>query len=160
MSKPPLFVFLLEPSHNNRYDSEGVLKHFGGDLDTALSPINLLEDAPVDRSALAAEARWDLEGRSFRRQQCEHLLGDGLQELDALLVRLDVEVIVVALFLDTVEAFFVAILSVRNETTIFGCPGRMRRPLVVEDRLAELVPTRARLESLLFYALAGVHGGS
>ena len=157
MSKPPLFVFLLEPSHYNRYDSEGVLKHFVGDFDAPLSPIDLLEDASVDRSALTAKARGDLEGRSFRRQQCEHLLRDGLEELNALLVRLDIEIIVVALLLDAVEALLVSVFPVRNESTVLGCPGRMRGPFVVEDGLAELVTAGARLESLLFYALAGVH---
>ena len=52
------------------------------------------------------------------------------------------------LLLNSVQALLVSVLSMGDETGVFGCPRRMRGPLVIQHRLAKLVPPRARLEAL------------
>lgn len=61
----------------------------------------------------------------LRRGKRKHLLGDRLQELDALLVGFDVKVVVVSLLFDAMESLFVTVLAMRNEARIFRSPRRV-----------------------------------
>lgn len=132
LCKSPLLVLLLEPRHDNRDDCEWVLEHVVGDFAALLGSVYLLEHPLVDRGALPAQPSRHLEVGPFRGRQREHLLCDRLQELYALLVRLDVEVVVVPLFFDAMQTLLVGVLPMSDEARVLGCPGRVRGPLIVE----------------------------
>ncbi len=106
---------------------EHVVHHLGALLET----VYLLKDTLVDRGALAAQGGRHLEVGPLGGREGQHLLRNRLQQLDALLVRLDVEVVVVALLLDPVEALFEAVLPVGHKARVLGSPGGMGGPLVV-----------------------------
>lgn len=90
-----------------------------------------------------------MERLPFSWGHCEHLLRNGLKKLDALEVGFDVEVVVMALLFNTMETLFKLILSVSDKARVFTGPSRVRGPVVVKNRIAELVAAAARLESLL-----------
>ena len=119
LGKSPLLVLLLETRHDNRHHSKRIPEHFISYLAALLCAVDLLEDAFVDRRALPAKAGWHLECHPLSRTQGEHLLCNGFKELDTLLVGLNVEIVIVALLLDTVEAFLVSILPVRDKARVF-----------------------------------------
>ena len=77
------------------------------------------------------------------------LLGERLEELDSAAAGLNVEVVVVSLFLDAVKAIFVLILAVGNEARVFACPCWMRGPVVVQEASDVLVTATADLAALL-----------
>src|SRR6478736_2877919 len=99
-------------------------EHVINNIDTSIT-INLLADALENRRALPSERNRHLECFSFSSRHGEHVLSNRLQKLDALNVSFNVEVIVVALFLDTVQAFLKLVLSMSNESAILRRPRRV-----------------------------------
>lgn len=77
------------------------------------------------------------------------MLGNGLKELDALLIRLDIKVVIVSFFFDAMKTLLVTILAMGNETGIFRGPSGVRGPLIVEYFVAKLITAAARLETFL-----------
>jgi hypothetical protein len=149
LSKSPLLILLLQTGHDDGHDREGVLEHLIGYFPTLLCSVNLLQDPLVDGRALSAKPGRHLEAWSLGGRQCQHLLRNRLQKLNALLVRLDIEVVVVTFFLDPMESLFIPVLSVSNEPAILRRPGRMGGPFIIQDRVAEFITAAAGLETLL-----------
>lgn len=133
------------------------VEHLANDLFTTLAVINLLNNPLVDRLALAAQAARELERRPFRVRHHQELLNNRLNELYRARGRLNVVVVVMSIFLDPVQRIFKLVLAMGDETRVLRRPSRVRRPLVVQDAIAELVATTAGLLTLTFWqeAVAG-----
>lgn len=56
-----------------------------------------------------------------------------------------------SLFFDTMKAFLELIFAVGDETGIFGCPGWMGCPLIVQDGPTKLIAPTALSLSLLLH---------
>lgn len=148
LRESPFLILLLHTSQKHGDDIERMSIHVVDDIDTALS-VDLLADALEDGSALASKSRRHMERLPFSWGHCKHLLSNGLEKLDALEVGFDVEVVVMALLFDTMETLFKLVLSVSNKAGVFTGPSRVRSPVVVQDRIAELIAAAARLKTLL-----------
>lgn len=145
LSESPLLVFLLQPRHHDRHDREGLVSHLNDDLDAFLRTVDLLQNALVERRATSAETNRQLVACPLLYGQGKHLLRDRLQQLDAFLVRLDVEIVVVTFLFNTMQTFLVTILPMGHKSRVFGRPRRVRRPFIVQNRVTELIATTASL---------------
>lgn len=54
-----------------------------------------------------------------------------------------------ALFFNAMKALFKLVFTVSDKPRIFTSPGWVRSPLVVQDRIAELITAAAGLKALL-----------
>lgn len=59
-----------------------------------------------------------------------------------------------ALLLDAVQTFFELILAMGDETRVLTCPCWVRGPLIIENRVTELITAAASLKSFLYFSLA------
>jgi len=119
------------------------------DLLALLPTIELLDDAFVDRLTLTANASRNLEQLTLPFGHAEELLGEGFEKLDRAPACFDVVVVIVSFFFDLVQSLLVEVLPVGDEPGVFGRPGRVRCPVIVEDFVAKLITATAWLEALL-----------
>jgi hypothetical protein len=71
------------------------------------------------------------------------LVGYRLKLLNRAAASLDIEVVIMSLLLDSVQALLKRVLTMGDETRIFGSPCWMRRPLVVQNRSTKFVAPTA-----------------
>ncbi|KAH0357063.1 hypothetical protein KCU81_g246, partial [Aureobasidium melanogenum] len=144
----PLLKLLLESVQQHRNDLVRLSVERLDNHVALLASVKLHDDALVDCLALSTESGRNLKSLLFTVVHAENLLCNGLKQLDRARTSLNVEVVVVAFFLDLVESFFVDVLPVSDETRVLRCPCWMRGPVVVEHFIAKLVTSTARLQSL------------
>ena len=126
------------------------LKHLPNDFLTALAIINLLDDPLVNGLTLASKTRRQLERRPLSFRHDKKLLHNRFNQLDRTRTSLDMMIIVMTIFLDTVQRIFILVLPVRNKARIFRFPSWMRRPRVIQNGIAQLIATAAGLLPLAF----------
>ena len=126
------------------------VKHLADDPFPALSIINLLDHPLVDCFTLATQPTRKPKCRSFCLGHHQELLNNRLDELDGTSAGLNMMVVIVSIFLNTMKRVFELILPMRNETRIFRRPGRVRCPLIVEHAVTKLIAATARLLPLAF----------
>jgi hypothetical protein len=147
---------LFHSSQDNWYNGKWVAEEVVNNLGALLRPIDFLENTFVDGGTGTSKSRWHLECFSFVRRKVQHLLSDRLKKLNALGIGFDVKVVVVSLFLDAVKTLFKSILAVGDESRVFGGPGWVRSPFIVEHGVAHLIPATAWLEFFLKRVMSAV----
>jgi hypothetical protein len=118
LGESPLLILLFHTSQQDRHDIKRMGEHVIDNINTAVT-VNLLANPFENGCALAGKCNRQLKSLPFRGRHGEHLLSNRLQELDALKVSLDIEIIIVTLFFNTVQAFLELVLPVCNKSTIF-----------------------------------------
>jgi hypothetical protein len=115
---------------------------------TFIAAVDFHDDTLVDRLTLPSKTRWKLEVEPVLSLQGKKLLGNRLELLDGSGTCLNVEIVIVTFLFDAVEPFFELVLAMRNKAGIFGSPCRMRSPLIIQNRPAELVAPTAHALAL------------
>jgi len=115
----PLGLLLLQPREDDGKRQRGRILHRLQDLEPCLSPVDLFDDALVNGLARPAKVRLKAKDCAFLGRHPEDLVIKWLEHADRAHKRIDVEIVLVALFFGAVQRFLVEVFLVRHEDGVF-----------------------------------------
>lgn len=128
----PLLILLLQPRQHDGYADAGVLVQSVDHFSAKLFTVDLLDDSLVDALALIAQAGFQAERHPLLRIHGGNPCGDGLEQRNGAKVGLNVEIVLVPLFLGAVEGLLKGVLLVCKEE-LLAAQVHHADPLVVQD---------------------------
>src|SRR5690242_10468592 len=106
----------------DRHYTPGHDKQLLDDILASIATIDLHYNTLVDGLALTSKARWKCKVGAIFLLHRQQLCGNRLQLLDGATASFNVEVVVVALFLDPMKTLFELVLAVSNKARVFRGP--------------------------------------
>jgi len=116
----PLGLLLLQPREDDGQRQRGRVLHRLQDLEPRLSPVDLFDDALVNGLARPAKVRLEAKDCAFLGGHPKDLVIEWIEHADRAYERIDVEIILVALFFGAMQRFLVEIFLVRHEDGVFS----------------------------------------
>ena len=154
LSRFPFLSFLLHSSKERWDDIVRCAEEQCNDFIALLSTIDFEYCAPVDCLALSSKVGRKFEVSALIGGEGRKLLSNGFEQLDRSVACTEVGVIIVALFFDTMQAFFKLILAMSDKAGVFGGPGWVGCPFIVENKSAEVIAAATWFQCLRLWQQA------